>query len=156
MHCGTKNPALTRGHRGHTEGTRGQISSGKCWISMSGWLRPSGTLHYKKTPKFDGVTFWTVFHRQFVASAVQNSWTANVKTAHLLCVLQRYAADFLHTVAAEAKYEDIVGVLQDRLLDHQLASAYQMQHRPGCQGGARRCKCSTVEPVAHRFLGLPC
>jgi hypothetical protein len=64
-----------------------------------------------KPPKFDGVTSWAVFHRQFEAAAIQNSWAANGKADHLLSVLQRKAADILHKVAAEAKYEDIIGAL---------------------------------------------
>jgi hypothetical protein len=39
-------------------------------------------------------------------------------------MIQGKAADILHTEPAEAKYEDIVGALQDRFGGHQLAAAY--------------------------------
>jgi len=46
---GTTDPAPTRGHRGHTEGTRGPISSGRRSIPTCGWRRSRGKLHYSKT-----------------------------------------------------------------------------------------------------------
>ena len=82
-----------------------------------------------KPPKSDGATTWAVFHRYFESAAVQNNWTSNENAAHLLSVLQGKAADILHTVPAEAKYEDVVGALQDRFGDHQLAAAYRSQFK---------------------------
>jgi len=111
-----------------------------------------------KPPKFDGATFWAVFHRQFEAAAVQNNWTSNEKAAHLLSVLQGKAADILHTVPAEAKYEDIVGALQDRFGDHQLAAAYRSQLKARVQASSETLQefAAAVEQLAHRaFVGLP-
>jgi hypothetical protein len=86
-----------------------------------------------KPPKFDGATSWSVFHWQFEIAALQNNWTSNDRAAHLLSVLQGKAADILHTVAAEATYEDIVGALRDRFGDHQLAAAYRAQLKARAQ-----------------------
>ena len=77
-----------------------------------------------KPSKFDGATSWAVYHQQFEATAIQNNWIPNEKAAHLLSVLQGEAADILHTVPAEAMYENIIGALRDRFGDHQLAAAY--------------------------------
>jgi len=77
-----------------------------------------------------------VFHRQFEAAAVQNNWTSNEKAAHLSSVLQGKAADILHTVPAEAKYEDVVGALQDRFGDYQLATAYRSQLKASVQASS--------------------
>jgi hypothetical protein len=88
-----------------------------------------------KPPKFDRSTSWVVFHRQFVAAAIHNVWTPREKAAHLLSVLQGQAADVLHSVPAEASYEDIVGALQDRFGDHQLAAAYQSHLKARVQTG---------------------
>jgi len=74
-----------------------------------------------KPPKFDSATSWAVFHRQFQVAAVQNNWTSNEKAPQLVSVLQGKAADILHTVPAEAKYEDIIGALQGHFGD-QLAA----------------------------------
>jgi hypothetical protein len=71
-----------------------------------------------KPPKFDGFTSWVVFHRQFDDAAINMDWTPRQKATHLLSVLQGQAADVLHSVPAEASYEDIVGALQDRFGDH--------------------------------------
>jgi hypothetical protein len=67
-----------------------------------------------KHPKFDGSTSWVVFQRQFDAAAIHNDWTPREKAAHLLSVLQCQAAHILHSVPAEASYEDIVGSLRGR------------------------------------------
>jgi hypothetical protein len=77
-----------------------------------------------KPPKFDGSTSWAVFH-QFEASAIHNDWTPREKAAYLLGVLQGQTADILHSVPAKASYEDIVGALQDRFGDYQLAAVYR-------------------------------
>ena len=66
-----------------------------------------------------------MFHRQFETAAFQNNWTSNEKAAHFVSVIQGKAADILHTVPAEAKYEDIFGALQDRFGDHHQAAAYR-------------------------------
>jgi hypothetical protein len=66
-----------------------------------------------KPPKFDRSTSWVVFQRQFDAAAAHNDWTPGEMAAHLLSVMQGQAADVLHSVPAEASYEDIVGALRD-------------------------------------------
>ena len=76
-------------------------------------------------PKFEGATSWAVFHRQFEAAAVQNNCMPSEKAAHILSVLHGKEADILHTVPAEATYEDIVESLRDRFGDQQLAAAYR-------------------------------
>jgi hypothetical protein len=88
-----------------------------------------------KPPKFDGSTSWVVFHRQFDSAAIHNDWTPREKAAHLLSVLQGQAADVLHSVPAEAPYEDIVGALRDRFGDHQLAAAYRSHLKARVQTG---------------------
>jgi hypothetical protein len=90
-----------------------------------------------KPPKFDGSTSWVVFQRQFEAAAVHNVWTPGEKAAHLLSVLQGQAAQILHSVPAEASYEDIVGALRDRFGDHQLAAAYRSQLKTRVQTGIK-------------------
>jgi hypothetical protein len=111
-----------------------------------------------KPPKFNGSTSWVVFHRQFEAAAIHNDWTPREKAAHLLSVLQGRAADVLHSVPAEASYEDIVGALQDRFGDHQLAAAYRSHLKARVQTGGETLKgfAAAVEQLAHRALvGLP-
>jgi gas vesicle protein len=88
-----------------------------------------------KPPKFDGSTSWVVFHRQFDAAAIHNVWTPREKAANILSVLQHQAADVLHSVSAEVSYEDIVGALQDRFGDHQLAAAYRSHLKARVQAG---------------------
>jgi hypothetical protein len=81
-----------------------------------------------KHPKFDGSTSWVVFQRQFDAAAIHNDWTPGEKANHLLSVLQGRAAHILHSIPAEASYEDIVGRCETdsettswrRLTDHAL------------------------------------
>jgi len=75
------------------------------------------TITTVKLPKFDDATFWVVFHRQFEITEVQNNWTQNEKSTHLFSVLQGEVADVLHTVPAEATYEDIFGAFRDLLVD---------------------------------------
>ena len=75
------------------------------------------TITTVKLPKFDDATFWVVFHRQFETTEVQNNWTQNEKSTHLFSVLQGEVADVLHTVPAEATYEDIFGAFRDLLVD---------------------------------------
>ena len=111
-----------------------------------------------KAPKFDGATFWAVFHRQFEVAAVQSNWTSNERAAHLLIVLQGKAADILHTVPVAATYEDIVGALRDRFGNHQLASAYRSQPKARAQATGETLQNfeAAVEQLAHRaFAGLP-
>jgi hypothetical protein len=79
-----------------------------------------------------------VFHRQFEEAAVQNNWTSNEKAAHLVSVLQGKAADILHTVLADEKYEDNFGAVQDRFGDHQLAAAYRSQLKVRVPSTVRR------------------
>jgi uncharacterized protein YoxC len=88
-----------------------------------------------KPPMFDRSTSWVVFHRQFEVAAIHNDWTPREKAAHLLSVLQGQTADVLHSVSAEAPYEDIVGALQDRFGDHQLAAAYRSHLKARVQMG---------------------
>jgi hypothetical protein len=109
-----------------------------------------------KPPKFDGSTSWVVF-RQFDAAAIHNDWTPREKAAHLLSVLQGQAADVLHSVPAEASYEDIVGALRDRFGDHQLA-AYRSHLKARMQTGGETLQefAAAVEQLAHQALvGLP-
>jgi hypothetical protein len=112
-----------------------------------------------KPPKYVGSTSWVVFHRQFEAAAIHNDWTTREKAAHLLSVLQGQAADVLHSVLAEASYEDIVGALRDRFGDHQLAAAYYRSHlKARVQTGGETLQefAAAVEQFAHRALvGLP-
>jgi uncharacterized protein YhaN len=111
-----------------------------------------------KPPKFDGSTSWVVFHRQFDAAAIHNDWTPREKAAHLLSVLQGQAADVLHSVLAEASYEDIVGTLQDRFGDHPLAAAYRSHLKARVQTGGETMQefAVAIEQLAHRALvGLP-
>jgi N-acetyl-gamma-glutamylphosphate reductase len=49
------------------------------------------------------------------------------KAEHLLAVLQGQAAYILHTVPAEATYEDIVEALSCRYEDHQLVAVFRAQ-----------------------------
>jgi hypothetical protein len=111
-----------------------------------------------KPPKFDGSTSWVVFHCQFDAAAIHNDWTPREKAAHLLSVLQGQAADVLHSVPAEASYEDIVGALQDRFGDHQLAVAYRshLKARVQTSGETLQEFAAAVEQLAHwALVGLP-
>jgi hypothetical protein len=99
-----------------------------------------------------------VFHRQYEAAAVQNKWTLNQKAAHLLSVLQGKAADILHTVPAEAMFEDIVRALRDRFGDHQLAAANwsQLTARAQASGETLQEFSAAMEQLAHlSFVGLP-
>jgi hypothetical protein len=107
-----------------------------------------------KPPKFDGSTSWVVFHRQFEAAAIHNDWTQREKSAHLLSILQGQAADVLHSVPAEASYEDIVGALQDRFGDHQLAAAYRSQLKARVQKSGETLQefAAAVEQLAHQAL----
>jgi hypothetical protein len=80
------------------------------------------------------------------------------KAAHLLSVLQGQPADVLHSVPAEATYEDIVGALRDRFGDHQLAAAYRSHLKARVQSGGETLQefAAAVEQLAHRALvGLP-
>jgi hypothetical protein len=111
-----------------------------------------------KPPKFDGSTSWVVFRRQFDAAAIHNDWTPREKAGHLLSVLQGQAADVLHSVPAEESYEDIVGALQDRFGDHQLAAAYRSHLKARVQTGGETLQefTAAVEQLAHGALvGLP-
>jgi hypothetical protein len=111
-----------------------------------------------KRSKFDGSTSWVVFQRQFEAAAFHNDWTPREKAAYILSVLQGQAVDFLHSVPEEATYEDIVGALQDRFGDHQLAAAYRSQLKTRVQTGGETLQefAASVEQLAHRALvGLP-
>jgi hypothetical protein len=66
-------------------------------------------------------------------------------------VLQGKAADILHTVPAEATYEDIVGALRDRFGDHQLAAAYRSQLKARAQASGETLQefALAVEQLAH-------
>jgi hypothetical protein len=111
-----------------------------------------------KPPKFDGLTSWAIFHRQFEAAATHNNWQPGEKAAHLLSGLQGQAADILHSLPTEATYEDIVGALRDRFGDHQLAAAYRSQLKTRVQASGETLQefAAAVEQLAHRALvGLP-
>jgi hypothetical protein len=107
-----------------------------------------------KPPKFDGSTSWVMFHRQFEAAAIHDDWTPREKAAHLLSILQGQAADVLHSVPAGESYEDIVGTLQDRFGDHQLAAVYQSQLKARVQTSGEILQefAAAVEQLAHRAL----
>ena len=80
------------------------------------------------------------------------------KAVHLLSVLYGKAADILHTVPAEATYEDIVESLRDRFWDHQLAAAYRSQLKAMVQASGETLQefAAAVEQLAHRaFFELP-
>jgi hypothetical protein len=99
-----------------------------------------------------------VFHCQFEVTAIHNYWTPKEKAAHLLSVLQGKAADILHSVPAKASYEDIVGALQNRFGDHQMAAAYRSQLKARVQMSDKTEQefAAAVEQLAHRVLvGLP-
>jgi hypothetical protein len=111
-----------------------------------------------KTPKFDGSTFWAVFHRHFEAADIQNVCTPREKAAYLMSVLQGRAAHNLHRVPAEASYEDIVGALQDRFWDHKLAATYrsQLKARVQVSGETLQEFAAVVEQLTHwTLLRLP-
>jgi polyhydroxyalkanoate synthesis regulator phasin len=111
-----------------------------------------------KPPKFDGSTSWVVFQRQFEAAAVHNVWTPGKMAAHFLSVLQGQAAHILHSVPAEASYEDIVGALRGRFGIHQLAAAYRSHLKARVQtcGETLQEFPAAVEQLAHQALvGLP-
>jgi len=80
------------------------------------------------------------------------------KAAHLLSVLHGEAADILHTMPAEATYEDIVQSLWDHFGDHNLAAAYRSQLKARVQASGETLQefAAAVEQLAHRALvGLP-
>jgi hypothetical protein len=106
-----------------------------------------------KPPKFDGSTSWAVFHRQFEAAAIHNDWAPR-EASHLLSVLQGQAADVLHSVPAEASYEVVVGALQDRFGDHQLAAAYRsyLKARLRTSGETVQEFAAAIEQLAQRAL----
>ena len=58
------------------------------------------------------------------------------------------------TVPAEAKYEDIVGALQDRFGDHHLAAAYWSQIKARVQASSETLQefAAAVQQLAHRAL----
>ena len=78
-------------------------------------LNPLQYNHQNLTVQNPGQFFTN--NQQFEAAAIQNNCTPNEEAVHLLNELQSKAADILHTVTAEAKYEDIVGALQDSFGD---------------------------------------
>jgi len=104
-----------------------------------------------KSQKFDGATFWPIFHQQFEAAAIQNNWTPNEKAAHLLSVLQDQDADILHTVQAQMTYEDIVGAHWDCFGNYQLAGPYRLQLKARVQtsGEILQESATDVEQQAH-------
>jgi hypothetical protein len=107
-----------------------------------------------KPSKFDGSTSWVVFQSQFEAANVHNVWTPGVKAAQFLSVMQGQAAHVLHSVPAEASYEDIVGALRDLFGDHQLAAAYRSHLKVRVQtcGETLQEFAAAVEQLAHRAL----
>jgi hypothetical protein len=110
-----------------------------------------------KPPKFEGSTSRAVFHRQFEAAAIHNDWTPREKAAHLR-LLQGQAADILHSVPAEESYEDIVGAVQYRFGDHQLAATYQSQLKARVQTSGETLQefATAIEQLAHwALVGLP-
>jgi hypothetical protein len=63
-----------------------------------------------------------------------------------------------YSVPAGASYEDIVGALQDRFREHQLAAAYQSHLKARVPTGGETLQefAAAVEQLAHRALvGLP-
>jgi hypothetical protein len=87
---------------------KAQIAAVEARSRRAGGGSPGARTATVKPPKFEGLTSWAVFHRQFEAAAVQNNWMPSEKAAQLVSVLHGKAADILHTVRAEATYEDIV------------------------------------------------
>jgi hypothetical protein len=87
-----------------------------------------------------------------------SSWAAQEKATHLLAILLGHAADILHSVPAEATYEDTVGVLKGHYGDHQLAAAYQLQFKARTQLSSSSLQEFTmaVKQLAHwTVFGLP-
>jgi hypothetical protein len=109
----------TRHLREGIEATRreleAQLAAVETRTRRSGGSGTGANTSILKPPKFDSATSWAVF-RQFEAAAVQNNWSPNQRVSHLLSVLQGQVADILHTVPAEATYEDIIGALRDVLV----------------------------------------
>jgi hypothetical protein len=111
-----------------------------------------------KSQKFDGATFWPIFHQQFEAAAIQNNWTPNDKAAHLLSVLQDQDADTFHTVQVQMMYEDIIAAHRDRFGDYKLAGPYRLQLKARVQtsGEILQESAAAMEQQAHQALvGLP-
>jgi len=137
------------------EGTQRELEAQLAAVDVrsrrAGGGGPGAHSNTVKPPKFDGATSWAVFHQQSEAVAVQNNWSSNEKAAHLLGVLQGKVADILHTVLAEAKYEDIIGALQERFGDHQLAAAYRSQLMARVQASSDTLQefAAAVEQLAH-------
>jgi hypothetical protein len=148
----------TRNLREDIEDTRRefetQLAAVETRTRRAGGSGPGANTSTAKPRKFEGVTSWTVFHRQFDAATVQNNWTPNEKVSYLLSVLQGQAANILHTVPAGATYEDIIGAPRDCFGDHQLAAAYrvQLKARVRTSGETLREFAAAVKQLAHRAL----
>ena len=104
-----------------------QLAAVEAGTRRAGGGGPGANITTVKLPKFDGATSWAEFHRQFETAEVQNNWTQNEKVAHPFSVLQGQGANILHTVPAEATYEDIAGAFRNRFGEHPLAAAYRSQ-----------------------------
>jgi hypothetical protein len=66
---------------------------------------------------------WTMFHRQFEA-IVGHNWAPWEEATCPLALLQGQAADVLHSIPAEAMYEEIIEALEGHYADHQLAQEF--------------------------------
>ena len=111
-----------------------------------------------KTPKFDGTTSWTIFRRQFEATAAHNGWTPEEKTTQLLTALQGQASEIFHSVPEDGKATEIMAALEGRYGDHQLAAAFRTQLKTRVQQSGESLQefAMAVEQLAHKALrGLP-
>jgi hypothetical protein len=59
-----------------------------------------------KPPKFDEITSWPLFRRQFETVAAHNCWTRQEISTYLITALQGRAKDVLHRVPKGATYEE--------------------------------------------------
>jgi hypothetical protein len=64
-----------------------------------------------KPPKFDGSTFWAVFHLQFKAVASHDNWTHTDRRPCICSLSFKDKLLTLDSVQARVTYEDTVGVL---------------------------------------------
>jgi hypothetical protein len=82
----------TRDLRESLEATRRDLQAKLLTVEnrtrRAGCSGPGACTSTVKPPKYDGTTSWAVFHRQFEAAAILNTWQPNEKAAHLLSVLQ--------------------------------------------------------------------
>lgn len=70
---------------------------------------------------------------------------------HLLTSLHRWAANVPHDIPTEATYEEIIGVLENHSVGHNLAAAYHTQLKARTQLVG-----ITVKPLGATLVIPPC